>query len=158
MLTDAKGKDIWTVFRYTQPRKSQLSPPLTKEGVVCTTWLDKVALLRRSLFPDPPPAVLATVTAAPHPAALLSSPSAPTARRHEPGACSIWPPPTPRTAESGFSTLTGPHTKDGAVCTTWLDKVALLRRSLFPDPPPAVLATVTAAPEIPGCRSERAHV
>ena len=65
MLTDAKGKDIWTVFRYTQPRKSQLSPPLTKDGAVCTTWLDKVALLRRSLFPDPPPAVLATVTAAP---------------------------------------------------------------------------------------------
>ena len=32
MLTDAKGKDIWTVFRYTQPRKSQLSPPLTKDG------------------------------------------------------------------------------------------------------------------------------
>ena len=25
MLTDAKGKDIWTVFRYTQPRKSQIS-------------------------------------------------------------------------------------------------------------------------------------
>ena len=42
MLTDTKGKDIWTVFRYTQPRKSQLSPPLTKDGVVCTTWLDKV--------------------------------------------------------------------------------------------------------------------
>ena len=30
MLTDAKGKDIWTVFRYTQPRKSQHSPPLTQ--------------------------------------------------------------------------------------------------------------------------------
>src|SRR5690606_36876232 len=54
-LAEAKGKEVFTAFHYTKPRRMQLTSALqAPEGTVVTTFKDKARLFRETLFPPLP--------------------------------------------------------------------------------------------------------
>jgi hypothetical protein len=64
-LSQAEGPDVWAAFRFTNPRKAQLTPELRTMNAgtekVCADFESKVEAFQ-ILFPEPPPDPPATNT------------------------------------------------------------------------------------------------
>jgi hypothetical protein len=58
-LSQAEGADVWVAFRFTNPKRAQLTPALrttvNDTEHICTDFLSKVSAFQ-VLFPEPPPA------------------------------------------------------------------------------------------------------
>jgi hypothetical protein len=58
-LAQAEGTDVWAAFRFTNPKRAQLTPALrttvNDTEHICTDFLSKVSAFQ-VLFPEPPPA------------------------------------------------------------------------------------------------------
>jgi hypothetical protein len=61
-LAEAQGKEVYTAFRYTKPRRVQRTPVLKAGNQTATVFTEKARLFRHTLFPPPPE--YATTTAA----------------------------------------------------------------------------------------------
>ena len=54
-LSEAKGKEVYTAFHYTKPRRVQLTPSLkATEDTTVNTFSEKAKLFRKTLFPPLP--------------------------------------------------------------------------------------------------------
>lgn len=53
-LSEAKGKDVFTAFKFTKPKRVQRTPVLQVGTRVATSYPEKVRLFRDTLFPPPP--------------------------------------------------------------------------------------------------------
>ena len=53
-LAEAQGKEVYTAFRYTKPRRVQRTPVLKAGNQTATVFTEKARLFRNTLFPPPP--------------------------------------------------------------------------------------------------------
>src|SRR5690606_13590753 len=53
-LAEAKGKEVFTAFNYTKPRRVQMTPAMKAGEEMVTTFEDKAKLFRKTLFPPLP--------------------------------------------------------------------------------------------------------
>jgi hypothetical protein len=55
-LANAQGTEIFTALRYTKPRKTQRTPPLSFSNITAVTFEEKTALFCTTMFLPPPAA------------------------------------------------------------------------------------------------------
>ena len=60
-LANAQGTEIFTALRYTKPRKTQRTPPLSFSNITAVTFEEKITLFRSTMFPPSPIAPSTTV-------------------------------------------------------------------------------------------------
>lgn len=53
-VAQAQGKDLYTIFAYTKPKRVQRTSVLQANGQTATVFKDKAQLFRHTLFPPPP--------------------------------------------------------------------------------------------------------
>ena len=53
-LANAQGTEIFTALRYTKPRKTQRTPPLSFSNITAVTFEEKAVLFRSTMFLPPP--------------------------------------------------------------------------------------------------------